>query len=242
MNIDFLAFAAHPDDAELSMGGTIAKLTGAGRSFGIIDLTEGEQGTRGNTHTRYKESEDASKILGLNIRENLKLRDGNIFVDEGNTQKVISIIRKYRPKIIFAPYINDRHPDHIETSRLIKRAFFQAGLPKIPTEYEGTIQEAYRPAKIFYFAQTYEFHPTFIVDISDSFNIKMKAIKAYKTQFHVEGFNIEEPETFISTPEFIQYIEARAKTYGFKIGKKYGEPFYSEELIELDLINYMGKI
>jgi N-acetylglucosamine malate deacetylase 1 len=242
VELDFLAFAAHPDDAELSMGGTIAKLIKKDKTFGIIDLTEGELGTRGNRDTRAEEAESASKILGLTFRENLGLPDGNIFVTEENTLKIISVIRKYRPKIIFAPYFNDRHPDHIEASKLVKRAMFFAGLPRIETESNGEKQNAFRPKKLFYFIQTYEFEPTFIVDISDTFDIKMESVKAYKTQFHVEGNQNSEPSTFISNPEFVKYLEARSKSFGFKIGKEYGEPFFSEESVELDLDNYLENI
>jgi len=239
VNLDFLAFAAHPDDAELSMGGTIAKMIKKGKTFGLIDLTQGELGTRGTIVTRKEEAESASNILGLTLRENMKMPDGKISVTEDNTIKIVKIIRKYKPKIIFAPYFNDRHPDHIETSKLIKRAMFFSGLPKIETEYEGEEQDSYRPEKLFYFFQTYEVDPTFIVDISETYEIKMNAIRAYKTQFHIEGRESNEPTTFISTPEFIKFLEARAKSFGFKIGKKYGEPFSSEELLELNLTAYL---
>ncbi|MCW8850711.1 MAG: bacillithiol biosynthesis deacetylase BshB1 [Melioribacteraceae bacterium] len=239
MNLDFLTFAAHPDDAELSMGGTIAKMINKGKSFGIIDLTQGELGTRGSKETRKEEAAEASRILGITIRENLGFPDGNIFVNEENTLKIIEIIRKYRPSIIFSPYFNDRHPDHIEASKLIKRAMFFSGLPKIETKIDNQVQAAFRPKKLFYFIQTYEFNPTFIIDISDTFDTKMKSMKAYKTQFHNEEVQDSGPKTFISDPEFLKYLEARSKTFGFKIGKKYGEPFFSEEAIELDLQNYL---
>lgn len=239
MKLDFLAFAAHPDDAELSMGGTIIKMIGQGKTFGIIDLTGGELGTRGSSETRKLEANEAAKILGVNLRENLGLPDGKLGTTDENTIKIIQKIREYKPKIIFAPYFNDRHPDHIEASKLVKRAMFFSGLTKFITENNGNQQEAYRPEKLFYFIQTYEFEPSFIIDISETFKEKMDAVKAYKTQFHIEGFDSEEPKTFISTPEFIQYLEARSKSFGFKIGKKYGEPFFCEENIELDLLNYL---
>ncbi len=221
------------------MGGKIAKMLKLWKSFGIIDLTQGELGTRGTKQTRKEEADAASKLLGVTIRENLKFTDGNIIVNEQNTLSIIQILRKYRPKIIFAPYFNDRHPDHIEASKLIKRAMFFAGLPKIETTFDGKAQEAFRPKKLFYFIQTYEFDPSFIVDISDTFDVKMKSMKAYKTQFHSEENIDAGPKTFISDPEFLKYLEARSKTFGFKIGKKYGEPFFTEEALELDLQNYM---
>lgn len=234
MKLDFIAFAAHPDDAELSMGGTVAKLTKAGKKFGIVDLTGGELGTRGSKSTRKKESQIADKILNVTVRENLGIRDGHIFVNQENTLKIVKIIRKYLPEIIFAPYFNDRHPDHIEASQIVKRAMFFSGLPKIKTSINKKQQKPYRPKKIFYFMQTYEFIPSFIVDISDTFKTKMDAVLAYQTQFYNSKIKSNEPETFISNPEFIKYLEARAKTFGFKIGKPYGEPFFSEEAIEMD--------
>lgn len=234
-----MAFAAHPDDVELSIGGTVAKLINNGKTFGIIDLTKGQLGTRGTAETRKAEAEEASKILGITVRENLGFEDGQIFVTNENTVEIIKRIRHYKPKIIFAPYENDRHPDHIETSKLVKRAMFLSGLPKVETSNNGILQEAYRPKRLFYFAQTYEFTPSFVVDISEEFETKMKAIGAYRTQFHQKNDSSGEPQTFISTPEFIKYIEARAKSYGFKIGKKYGEPFYCEEFVELDINNYL---
>ncbi len=240
MNLDILVFAAHPDDAELAMGGTIAKLIKSGLRVGISDLTGGELGTRGTKATRKKEAQTAAKILNISFRENLGIKDGHIIVNKENTLKVIKSIRKHKPKIIFAPYFNDRHPDHIEASKLIKRATFFSGLEKIKTTFNKKKQTAYRPKKIIYFMQTYEFHPSFVVDISDTFEIKMQAVRAYNTQFHIDGATQKGTQTFISTPEFLKFLESRSKTFGFKIGKEYGEPFFSEELIELDISNYLG--
>lgn len=233
MELDVLVFAAHPDDAELAMGGTIAKLTGANFKVGIIDLSKGELGTRGSIDTRKEEAKKASQILKLTVRENLGFKDGNLKLCDKYLQAVISKIRKYKPRFVFAPYFNDRHPDHIGTSQLIKEAFFFSGLPKIVTEDNNKIQTPYRPQKLFYFMQMYEFKPTFIVDVSSTFDTKMKSIYAFETQFH--NPRSVEPETFISHPNFLKFLEARAKVYGFKIGKDYGEPFYCEEEMELDL-------
>ncbi|MCX6151869.1 MAG: bacillithiol biosynthesis deacetylase BshB1 [Ignavibacteriales bacterium] len=237
MNIDVLVFCAHPDDAEISMGGTIAKLSKNNLKIGIIDLTQGELGTRGNAETRQKEAFVAAGILKVAFRENFGLPDGNIQVNNENVLKLIKAIRKYKPKIIFAPYYNDRHPDHMDTSNLVKRAYFACGLPKIKTFEKEKPQEAYRPKKLFYFMHFYRFNPSFIIDISDTFENKMQAITAYSTQF----FNPKsvEPETFISQPNFLKFIESRAQVYGFRIGKTYGEPFFCEEDIELDLINML---
>ncbi|NJD21784.1 MAG: bacillithiol biosynthesis deacetylase BshB1 [Melioribacter sp.] len=234
MILDVLVFAAHPDDAELSMGGTIAKLSSAGVKVGIIDLSKGELGTRGSAETRKKEAQIAGEILRIEVRENLELKDGNLKFSDEYLRKIISRIRKYQPKIIFAPYFNDRHPDHIGTSQLVKEAMFFSGLAKINTEDNEKIQMPFRPQKLFYFMQTYEFKPAFIVDISNYFETKMKAVKAYDTQFH--NPESKEPETFISQPIFLKYLEARAVSYGFKIGKEYGEAFYCEEELEFDLI------
>ncbi len=233
MTLDVLVFAAHPDDAELSMGGTIAKLTKDSYKVGIVDLTKGELGTRGNEKTRQTEAAKADKILNVSVRRNLGIPDGDIQRTKENLMLVIREIRKFKPKIIFAPYFNDRHPDHHDASVLVKEAMFSTGLPKVKTFDKKIDQKAYRPKKLFYYMQTYTFEPTFIVDISDSFETKLKSIKAFKTQF----FNPEskEPETFISRPEFLDYLISRSQFYGFQIGKHYGEPFYCEEKIEYDL-------
>lgn len=237
MNLDVLAFAAHPDDTELSMGGTIAKLTASGLKVGVIDLSKGELGTRGSADTRRNESTKAGEILRLTHRENLSLKDGSLKFNDEYLKKIISKIRRYQPKILFAPYFNDRHPDHIGTSQLIKEAMFFSGVHKIVTEENDRIQPPFRPEKLFYYMLTYEFKPTFIIDISETFETKMKAVLAYETQFH--NPESTEPETFISKPNFLKFLEARAQYFGFKIGKDYGEGFFCEEEIEFDLIGLL---
>ncbi len=237
MNLDVLVFAAHPDDAELSMGATIAKLTCNQVKVGMVDLTRGELGTRGTAETRQKEAFQAAIVLKAAVRENLLIPDGEIRNNKENLMKVIMTIRRYKPKIIFSPYFNDRHPDHIDASQLIKRAMFSTGLAKIKTFDKEVAQDAFRPHKLFYYMQTYTFDPSFIVDVSNTFETKMKAIMCYSTQFH--NPKSTEPETFISRPEFINYIESRAKFYGFQVGKHYGEPFYSEEKIEFDFMSLL---
>lgn len=232
MNLDVLVFAAHPDDAELSMGGTIARFTSNGLKVGVIDLTRAELSTRGNVSLRTNETNAATKILKLKVRQNLGIEDGNVTISQDSLKKVVSIIRQYKPSIVFAPYFNDRHPDHIDVSNLIKRAVFSSGLEKFKTSLSGKSETAYRPKKIFYYMQTYIFEPSFIVDISEHFQTKMKSCRAFKSQFHNPLFRKD--DTFISKPEFIDYVEARAKFYGFQIRKKYGEPFYCEENIEYD--------
>jgi bacillithiol biosynthesis deacetylase BshB1 len=233
MNLDVLVFAAHPDDAELSMGGTIAKLTKNNLKVGIIDLTKGELGTRGSAEIRQKEAFLAAGILKVSLRENLLIPDGDIERKKENQMKVVMAIRRYRPKIIFAPYFNDRHPDHVHTSRLVKEAMFSTGLSKVKTFDKEVVQNPYRPKKLYYYMQTYPFEPSFIVDITDCFDTKMKAVQCYGSQFHDP--RSKEPETFISRPEFLNFIESRAQVFGFQIDKKYGEPFFCEERIELSL-------
>lgn len=240
MNLDILVFAAHPDDAELTMGGTIAKLVNNNLKAGIIDLTRGELGTRGNADIRQEEAVKAAGVMGITIRENLQIPDGSVEVTVENVHKVVIALRKYRPKFIFAPYFNDRHPDHVNTSKLVKRSLFTSGLNKFKTFEKEAPQHPYRPAKLYYYMQAYTFEPSFIIDISDTFETKMKAVRSYSTQFYNPKSN--EPDTFISSPEFIANVEARAKFYGFQIGKKYGEPFYSEEKVELNLVGLLKSI
>ena len=235
MKLDVIVFAAHPDDAELSIGGTIAKFSSLKLKTGIIDLTRGEMSSRGNIKLRQKEADKAGEILGIAYRENLGISDGNIEINKKNLEKIINVIRRLTPKIVFAPYFNDRHPDHIQASKLIKDAMFKTGLTKFKTKFNGKNQSAYRPKKLFYYMQTYSFTPSFIIDITETFNQKFKAIKAYSSQFYDP--NHKGPETFISRPEFINYLEARARYYGFEISKKYGEPFFCEEKIEMEIIN-----
>ena len=239
MKLDILIFAAHPDDAELAMGGTIAKFSDLGYKIGIIDLTLGEMSTRGNKKLRAAETEAASKILKISLRDNLNIPDGDIQLNKINLNKVVSVIRKYEPKIIFVPYKNDRHPDHIHTSSLVKNAMFKSGLEKLKTKSNNSLQKAYRPKKLFYYMQTYTFEPSFIVDISQYFKTKMKSVVAYKSQFY--NPKNKDSDTFISSRKFLDFIEARAKYFGFNIGVQYGEPFFCEEKIEYDFSTYLNK-
>ncbi len=238
--MDALVFCAHPDDAELSMGGTIAKLSKDNLRVGIIDFTQGELGTRGTAEIRQKEAFRAALALKAAMRENFHLPDGDISINKENLARVITVIRKYRPTIIFAPYKNDRHPDHIHVSKIVKQAFFYSGLQKIKTSDKGIPQEAYRPQKIYYYMQSFAFTPSFIVDITDTYETKMKAVRCFDTQFH--NPRSKEPETFISQPRFIKYIESRSQFYGFQIGRDYGEPFYCEEQIEVDMSSLVNRL
>lgn len=235
MKLDVLFFAAHPDDIELSCGGTVIKFVKSNKRAGIIDLTRGELGTRGTAKIRHSEVEKASKVMGIEVRENMHLPDGNIEINLKNKTDVIKIIRHYKPEIIFLPYPDDRHPDHINSSNLIKDAAFYSGLQKIETKKGGKIQKPHRPKKNIYFMQSYTFEPSFIIDISDEFNKKMEAIRCYSSQFY--NPNSKEPNTFISDKNFIEHLEARAKFYGFQIGAKYGEPFYMKEKVKMDILS-----
>lgn len=232
--LDVLAFGAHPDDVELSMGGTIISFVQKGLKVGIIDLTRGELSSRGNLATRKKETDKASEILAIHFRDNLKLKDGDIEINHESIRRVVESIRRLKPKIVFAPYFKDRHPDHEAAAQLIKKSIFYSGLKKYKTRNS---LEPFRPRKVFYFMQTYPFEPTFIYDISPFFEQKMKAVLAYSSQFY--NPNNTESETFISTPEFLNYLKSRSEYFGFFIGKQYGEPFYCEEKIEFDFSTYL---
>ena len=228
MKLDILAIGAHPDDVELCCAGTLAKANKLGYKTGIIDLTGGELGTRGTNAIRAKEATAATKILGC-TRENLHLPDGNIEVNQKNIKKLIQVYRKYKPKTLLIPHWLERHPDHAHAHHLAKEAWFYAGLRKIETTLNGQKQEPWRPANYFDYMQWYGFAPTFIVDISDVYEQRLKAIKAHKSQFYDP--RSKEPQTVLSQLSFLDFVETRAKNYGFEIGVKYGEPFYSVEAI-----------
>lgn len=233
--LDVLIFSAHPDDAELGCGGTILKLVNSGKKAGIIELTQGELSTGGSVVLRQKEAQKASSILGIKIRHNIGLEDGNIQNTGADRLKLIKLIRLYKPELIFLPYHKDRHPDHIHASEIVKESAFYSGLSKIRTVYNKKTQLSHRPAKLIYYMQTYTFEPSFITDISKEFEKKMKAINCYGSQFYSAKF--KGARTFISDKKFIDFIEARAKFYGFMIGVKYGEPFYTEEKIKIEPLN-----
>jgi len=232
-------FGAHPDDVELSCGGTVIKLVNSGKKVGIIDLTKGELGTRGSSLIRENETKKASRILKISVRKNLQIQDGNILNSEENRIKIIEIIREYTPTIIFLPHYHDRHPDHQNANYLIKDGAFFSGLNKILTKSGDKKQQAFRPVKNYYFMQSYTFEPSFIIDISEEFGNKMKAVKCYSSQFYNPKSN--EPATFISDKKFIEYLEARAAFYGFQIGVKYGEPYFSEEKIKFNINNLFNR-
>ncbi len=241
---DVLVIATHPDDGELCCGGTIAKLTGEGRSVVVADCTRGELGSRGTVETRRQEADRASAVLNLSERVNLGMPDGNIKVDEDNVRKIIKTIRMFKPTLLLLPGPSDRHTDHEDVHSLVRKAVFQSGLPKIVTEENGSRQEPFRPQRLLCYMQTYEFPVDFYVNITDEFPRKLEAIRAYSTQFHVENHEqaTEAYETFISRPEFLDFIEARARYFGAKIGVRYAEAFASVEPLGLKSLSVLLEI
>ncbi len=223
MTLYALAFGAHPDDVEMSCGGTLSMLNRNGKPFGIVDLTHGEMGTRGNAAIRAAEAKEAAKILGADVRINLGIPDAGVEVSHRNVLKVIALIRKYRPEIVFAPYKEERHPDHAHAHQLVSQAVFFSGLLKLKTEK----LPPYRPRRAFYYMQHRSFTPTVYVDISNDFETKVAAIKAHKSQF----FNplSKDPETALSTPEFLEYLFGRMRYHGRQAGVRYAEPFWTTE-------------
>ena len=224
MKLDILVLAAHPDDAEISCGGTIAKHVSLGHKVGIVDFTRGELGTRGTPEIRAEEAREGARILGVSIRENLNLKDGFFQNDAEHQLTVARAIRKYRPEIVLANAVYDRHIDHGKGASLGYDASFLAGLVKVETvDEKGEKQLPWRPKAFYHYIQSYFIEPDFIVDISDFQETKMKAILAFKTQFHDPGS--EEPETYISSPTFLKMLEARAIEFGHAVGRTYGEGF-----------------
>jgi len=232
MKLDLLIFAAHPDDAELGCSGTILRAIAAGKKVGIVDLTRGELGTRGTAETRDAETVASNRILGLHVRENLEMRDGFFRNDEEHQIKIIQMIRKYTPEIVFSNAMHDRHPDHGRASDLVNDALFLAGLPKIRTEIAGIQQDAFRPRLLFQYLQDRYIEPDIIVDVTEFWDKKMECILAFKTQF----FNpdSEEKETYISTPSFLKVVEARSRELGKAIGAEHAEGFTSRKLLGID--------
>ena len=223
MKLDILAFGAHPDDVEISAGATLLKYAKEGKSIGIIDLTEGELGTRGSVEQRYKEAQSASEILQLKIRKNLQLGDGVFDVSQENKLKVIELIRLYRPQIVLANSLKDRHPDHGRAAQLVADACYLSGLDKIKTSHEGVNQEKFRPDLLLHYIQDYNLNPDVILDVSTTGAQKIDVIKCYKSQFYDPDSS--EPETPISGEEFFSYLEGRMMSYGRELGVKYGEAY-----------------
>ncbi|MFN8346055.1 MAG: bacillithiol biosynthesis deacetylase BshB1 [Spirosomataceae bacterium] len=233
MKLDLLAISAHPDDVELGCAGTILAAISQGKKVGIVDLTRGELGTRGTPEIRQQEAAAAAKILGAVIRDNVGIADGFFQNDPANQLAIVPYIRKYRPDIVLANAIDDRHPDHGKGARLIYDACFLSGLRRVETlDENGNAQEPWRPKFFYHFIQDRYIKPDFIVDITPYWEKKEEAIRAFKSQFYDP--NNEEPGSYISSAEFLEFLEARSKEYGHAIGVKYGEGFTTQRILGID--------
>lgn len=234
--LDILAFAAHPDDVELGCSGTLYKHVLKGYKVGIIDLTRGELGTRGSVEIRTKEAEASSKVLGISVRENLNFADGFFQNDKAHQLEIIKVIRKYRPKIVLANSVSDRHIDHGRAAALVADAAFLSGLAKIETILNGNTQQAWRPQAVYHYIQDYYLKPDFAVDITETFEKKIEAIMCFSSQFYNPKSN--EPETPISSKDFLDFVEARAREFGRPIQAKFAEGFKTARYIGVnDLFN-----
>ncbi len=230
MKLDILAIAAHPDDVELSCSGTLLKHVKMGRSVGLIDLTQGELGTRGSAPIRLQEAEDAREKMGAKVRINLEMPDGFFTHSKENLLKIIKAIRTYQPEIVLANTISDRHPDHGKGAKLIREACFLAGLVKIETQGEDALlQNPWRPKAIYHFIQDYFLKPDFVVDISEYMDEKMELVKAFKSQFY--NPDSSEPDSPISSKEFMDFLYARARDFGRPIGAEFGEGFIADRTL-----------
>ncbi|TYB74319.1 bacillithiol biosynthesis deacetylase BshB1 [Bizionia myxarmorum] len=228
MKLDILAIGAHPDDVELGCGGTIAKEIAQGKTVGIIDLTRGELGTRGTAETRDAESTEAARILGVSVRENLGFADGFFSNDKAHQLEIIKVIRKYQPEIILCNAITDRHIDHGKGSSAVSDACFLSGLIKVKTTLDGsdTPQKPWRPKQVYHYIQWKYLEPDFVVDISGFMEKKIAAVYAYKTQFY--DAKSTEPETPISSKNFTDSVDYRARDLGRIVGVNYAEGFTVE--------------
>lgn len=220
--MDALFFAAHPDDLELACGGTISRMAREGRQVGIVDLTAGEMGTRGTPQIRSREARRAAKILGAAFREELDFGDGQLRTGREEELQLIEVIRRRRPAVLFAPWPDERHPDHARTGRLVTDSWFYAGLRKLETAHA-----AHRPQVVIYYLQNYMVTPSFVIDVSDTWNVKRRAMAAYKSQFFDP--KSKAPRTFISEETFVEMIEARGRHFGALIGARYGEAYVTKQ-------------
>lgn len=223
MKIDILAIGVHPDDVELSCSGTIAKHISLGKSVGVLDLTLGELGTRGNAEIRTKEATASAKIMGVAFRTQLNFKDGFFENNEAHLKQIIEVIRKHKPEIVLCNAVSDRHPDHGRASKLVSDACFYSGLMKIETTVDGKKQEAWRPNAVYHYIQDQYIHPDFVVDITDFMDVKQKAIMAFSSQFY--NPNSGEPETPISSKAFLEAINSKMALWGRAIGVPYAEGF-----------------
>ncbi|MGZ4809821.1 MAG: bacillithiol biosynthesis deacetylase BshB1 [Thermoanaerobaculia bacterium] len=223
--VDLIFFAAHADDLELSCGGTIAKYSAQGLGVGMVELTRGEMGTRGTPEIRRREAEEGARILGARFRKQLDFGDGGLRTGREEELQLIDVIRRHQPSVIFAPWPDERHPDHVRTGHIVTDAAFYAGLRALQSDLP-----AFRPQVTAYYMQNHVLHPTFVVDVSDAWKTKMRAIAAFRSQFGKSS----EPEIFISDPRFLEMIEARGKHFGAMIGAAYGEAYMTKQPPRID--------
>ena len=237
MDLEALAFGAHADDVELGCGGTLIQSAALGYKTGVIVLTRGEMATRGSVEIRAREFAESARIMGIAVHHMLGIPDGRVEVTWENKLEIIKALRSYKPGIVFAPYWVDRHPDHEQTSQLVRQAAYLSGLVKLETG-----QPPFRPHKVIYYQGRYEFSPSFIVDVTAAHEQKMKAVSAYRSQFQAKAAPISGHQgTLIGRPEFLDNIETRDKRWGAQIGVKYGEAFFVREAIQVkDPVEFFG--
>jgi len=229
MKLDILAFGVHPDDVELGCSGTLMAAMAEGKTVGIVDLTGGELGTRGNAEIRKTEAARAAAIMGIIIRENLGMADGFFQNDEANQRKLIEVIRKYQPGIVLANAFEDRHPDHARSAKMVADAVFLSGLRKIETYTDGQLQPIWKPAYVFHYIQDRFIPPSFVVDITAYMDKKIEAVLAYSTQFY--NPDLDEPQTYISSAQFLETVKARALMLGKRVGVAYAEGYFTEKTL-----------
>jgi len=229
MKVDILAFAAHPDDIELSAAGMLMKHIDMGKTVAIVDLTQGEMGSRGTVDTRYSEAEKSSEIMGISQRVNLKMKDGFFEISQENKLLIIEQIRYFQPSVVLANSVSDRHPDHGRASQLVSEACFLSGLLKVETTLNGIPQEKWRPKSVFHYIQDRYIKPDFVVDITPYIDRKLNAIKAFETQF----FNPSNsgPNTPISGENFFKFLKGRWREFGREIGVDFAEGYTVERTI-----------
>jgi bacillithiol biosynthesis deacetylase BshB1 len=223
MKLDILAIGVHPDDVELSCSGTLMRHIDAGKKVGILDLTLGELGTRGSAELRQVEAAAAAKIIGVHTREHLRFKDGFFQNDETHQRALIQQIRRFQPEIVLANAVSDRHPDHARAAKLIADSCFYSGLIKIETDFEGVKQQGWRPKAVYHYIQDQYLHPDFVIDITSYRERKHQSIMAYSSQFF--NPNSKEPETPISSPEFLQTLDSKMSLWGRAMGVAYAEGF-----------------
>jgi len=237
MKLDILAIGVHPDDVELGCSGTILKHISQGKKVGILDLTKGELGSRGSADLRLLEAEKSAKILGVSIRENLGFADGFFVNDKEHQLEIIKVLRKYQPDVVLCNAPIDRHPDHGRASQLVSEACFYSGLVKIETEFNGEIQDLWRPKAVYHYIQDRFLKPDFVVDVSEHLDRKMDAIMAFSSQFY--NPNSDLPETPISSKKFLDFVKARMANFARDINSDYAEGFTTDRVIGVEDITLL---